>query len=63
MGARLRAPVMALVVGIAVMAGDYAYAAFAGEPFALGPVRPFWIAGPLVVAGIAMAVLRMLPDD
>lgn len=63
MAARLRGPMVALVCGIGVMAADYAYAAFAGEPFALGPVRPFWIAGPLVVAGIALAVLRMLPDD
>jgi serine/threonine-protein kinase len=49
-----------LALATAIMLADFAYAAYAGEAFTVGPARAFWIAGPLAVYGLfqmAMAVL------
>lgn len=56
---RLRGPVQLVGVGILIMAADFAYSQYSGELFAVGPVRPLWVAGPLVVAGILLAVSRI----
>ena len=43
-----------MLVGIA----GVAYAEFTGETFAIGPVQPLFIAGPLVIAGVLIALVR-----
>jgi eukaryotic-like serine/threonine-protein kinase len=60
--AKLSGPVRIVVVGMLVMVADFAYTYFTGEQFALGPLRPLYIAGPLVVAGIAMAFMRFFSE-
>lgn len=57
---RLRGPINLVVLGIAVMAADFAWSQYSGELFSIGPVRPLWVAGPLVVAGIVMALSRFV---
>jgi serine/threonine-protein kinase len=56
---RLRGPIKLVIVGILVMAGDFAYSEYTGELLRFGPVRPLWIAGPIVVLGIAAAFVRL----
>jgi len=58
--ARLRGPIQLVVLGILMMAADFAYSNFTGELFSIGPVRPLWVAGPLVVLGLVLALLRFL---
>ena len=61
--AKLRQPIQWILVGCAVMIADYAFTAVNGEPFTLGPVRAFWIAAPLVIAGVGLGVLRLFASD
>jgi hypothetical protein len=61
--ARLRGPVQMVGLGLLVMIGDFAYSQTTGELFSVGPVRPLWVAGPLVVVGILMALLRIMQGD
>lgn len=51
-----------VALGIAVMAADFAYSQYSGELFSVGPVRPLWVAGPLVIAGIALALVRFVQN-
>ena len=60
---KLREPIRWIVAGCLVMIADYAFRAVSGEPFALGPVRAFWIAAPLVIGGIGLAVIRLFASD
>jgi serine/threonine-protein kinase len=60
---KLKQPIQLTVAGCLVMVADYAYAAVNGEPFAIGPLRAFWIAAPLVIGGIGIAVVRLLASD
>lgn len=57
---RLRGPIQLVVIGIVVMAGDFGYSQYTGELFSVGPVRPLWVAGPLVIAGILLALVRFV---
>ena len=57
---RLRGPVKLVALGIAIMAADFGYSQYSGELFAVGDVRPLWIAGPLVIAGIFAALMRIM---
>ncbi|GMV17302.1 MAG: protein kinase [Polyangiaceae bacterium] len=59
---RLRGPIQLVALGIAVMAADFAYSQYSGELFSVGPVRPLWVAGPLVIAGIALALVRFVQN-
>lgn len=61
----LRLPVQLVLVGIAVAAADVAYAEVAGELFRVGPVRPIWLAGGLVLVGLLMGTMRLFsgPGD
>ena len=34
-----------------------------GQPIALGPVRSFWLAGPLVVVGAALLIWKVVAED
>jgi serine/threonine-protein kinase len=54
------APALRLIgVGVAITLADIIYATFHGAPFALGPVRALWIAGPLVGVGVVKLVLSL----
>jgi eukaryotic-like serine/threonine-protein kinase len=59
----LGGPIKLLVIAVAMMAGDYAYATFTGEILRLGPARMLWIAGPLAVAGVVLLLVRLLNAD
>ena len=59
MRAKFRVPLQLVLVGIVVMAADFAYGLFFGEPVRLGPVRPVMIAGPLVVVGLVLGMARL----
>lgn len=55
------APGLRLVgLGVVLMIADIAYAAYSGAAFSVGPVRAFWIAGPLVGYGIIRLVLSLV---
>jgi eukaryotic-like serine/threonine-protein kinase len=60
---KLREPIQCIVAGCLVMIADYVFTAVNGEPFALGPVRAFWIAAPLVIGGVGLAVVRLFAND
>jgi hypothetical protein len=55
-------PAVMVVVGVLLTLGDGAYAAANGEVFTLGPIRLAWLATGLVIAGIGLAVYRLLFD-
>jgi serine/threonine-protein kinase len=57
---RLRGPLKLVALGIAIMAADFGYSQYSGELFAVGDVRPLWVAGPLVIAGIFTALMRIM---
>ncbi len=57
---KLRGPVKLVVLGIVIMVADFGYSQYSGELFAVGPVRPLWVAGPLVVLGIVSALMRIM---
>jgi serine/threonine-protein kinase len=56
----LVAPLKLLGVAMAMMGGDYAYAAANGQPLQLGPARVFWLAGPLAAIGVILLLSRLL---
>jgi serine/threonine-protein kinase len=58
-GERLRGPVILVLVGVAIAAVDFAYTTTTGELFRVASLRPLWLAGPLVVIGVAMGVTRL----
>jgi len=51
-----------LGLAAAIMIADIAYASHAGAPFTLGPVRAFWLAGPLAIYGLFRLALSILGD-
>lgn len=56
----LKAPIQLLVLSVLLMIADFVYVSLTGQVFHLGPVRTFWIAGPLAVVGLALLVSRLL---
>jgi hypothetical protein len=58
--ARMKPALRLLAVGVVIMAADFGYSMLSGEPFAIGPVRPFWIAAPLVGFGVVKLVLSLV---
>jgi serine/threonine-protein kinase len=59
---RFLAPALMIVVGILATLGNGAYASASGEAFTIGPIRLAWLATVLVIAGIVLAVYRILFD-
>lgn len=57
---RLRPAFITLAIGIGSMIVDFVFAAISGAAFTLGPVRVFWIAGPLVVIGLFQLIYAVL---
>ncbi len=60
---KLRTPVMLVLVAVVIMAGAFAYAEVMQERLALGPVRPFWLAGPLMLWGIVLGIARLMGSE
>jgi hypothetical protein len=46
--------------GMVLMIADIGYAAYNGAAYSVGPVRAFWIAGPLVGYGVIKLVLSLV---
>lgn len=59
---RLRAPLGVLVVALLVALVEVGYAKMTGSPPSIGPVRPFWVAAPLAVFGVAFTLWRLIGD-
>jgi serine/threonine protein kinase len=57
---RLRGPIQLIAFGMLVMIADFVYASQTGELVRLGPVRPLWVAGPIVVIGIGATIWRLM---
>jgi serine/threonine-protein kinase len=57
---RLRGPIQLIAFGMLVMVADFVYANQTGELIRVGPVRPLWVAGPIVVIGIGATVWRFM---
>lgn len=62
LGRQLGGPVKLVLFGVAIMAADLVYSSQMGGQLALGPIRPFFIAGPLVLFGVALGVTRLIRD-
>lgn len=56
---RLRLPTQLVVAGIAVAGLAFGLERFVGDALPL-PIRPLWIAGPLVLLGVALGILRLV---
>ena len=59
MARQLKTPLLLIAVGSAIAAGSWLYLRVTGEVLAFGPVRPLFVAGPLVLAGVILAVHRV----
>jgi hypothetical protein len=54
-------PAVALVVAALLLTIlEQTYAAWAGEVLWLGPLRPAWISGPLMISGLGLLVYRIV---
>jgi uncharacterized membrane protein YidH (DUF202 family) len=62
LGARLRTPILLLVVGLALTALDMILAKTLGGTVSLGPVRLRWIAVALAGVGVLLAFWNLLGD-
>jgi hypothetical protein len=58
---RLLPGAAALIGSIVLTLADQLYAEYVGEVFSLGPLRAVWLAGALMVLGIALVVMALLP--
>jgi hypothetical protein len=56
---RLRLPLTLIVVGSLVAASGWLYQLGTGELLTVGPVRPLFVSGPLVLIGLALGVVRL----
>ncbi len=57
---RLAGPLKWVFFGVAIMAADFAHVHFTGDLFAVGPVRPIYVAGPMVLIGLLFAFGRLV---
>jgi serine/threonine protein kinase len=60
---RLVGPLGLVALGSLVAGAGWAYQASTGEVFALGPIRPLFVAGPLVLVGLLLAAKRLFGGD
>ena len=56
---RLVAPLGLVALGSLVAGGGWIFQMSTGEAFTLGPVRPLFVAGPLVLVGLLLAAQRL----
>lgn len=60
MGSALRLPIQLVIGAVALSAVDWIYTRQTGELLHFGAVRPLWVAGPLALAGVALALWRII---
>jgi serine/threonine-protein kinase len=60
---RLVRPVQLITLAVLLMIADFLYTAITGESVSLGPVRIFWIAGPLAGAGLVWLLRTLIIGD
>ncbi len=63
LSARVALPLRMIVFAVALMAAQFGYARVTGETLAFGPVRPFWIAGPLAGLAVIMIALAVFSSE
>ncbi len=63
LGRRLRAPGVLVGLAILITIVDLAVARITGEVLMFGPLRPAWIAGPLLLAGVGLAFQRLAAHE
>lgn len=56
-------PAILLGVAIAITVADLVAVRAWGAPLSIGPVRSFWIAGPLALAGAVMLIWKIVAED
>ncbi len=59
-GAKLATPIWLLVLAMALMAADQILVRMTGAGLPIAPIRPLWIAGPLVGLASMLAFVRLL---
>ncbi len=59
---RLKAPVGLLLTALIVALSDVIHNRVTGEHLMLGPVKPFWVAAPLALAGVAFTLWRLMGE-
>jgi eukaryotic-like serine/threonine-protein kinase len=62
LGARIRGPLAVLLLALAISISEIVYARVTSKPLMLGPIRPFWIAAPLALVGVAFTLWRFMGD-
>ncbi len=63
LASRFAVPAGMLLAGILITVVDGIYAASEGRVFSVGPLRPGWFAGALVLGGILVALVRFLKSE
>ena len=58
--ARLRGPVLVLLIALAIALTDTLYNKLTEAQLMVGPVRPLWVASPLAVFGVAFTLWRLI---
>jgi eukaryotic-like serine/threonine-protein kinase len=56
-------PLKWLAFALIIVAADYAYTTLTGSPIRIGPARPLWVAGPLVVIALVTMVLSLIHHE
>jgi hypothetical protein len=62
LGARIRGPLAVLCLALVISLAEVAYTRITSKPLMLGPIRPFWIAAPLALIGVAFTLWRFMED-
>jgi hypothetical protein len=62
LGARIRGPLAVLLLALVISLGEIAYTRITGTPLMLGPIRPFWLAAPIALIGVAFTLWRFMGD-
>jgi eukaryotic-like serine/threonine-protein kinase len=57
---RLAPGIVLVALSIVITIADQTYASATGEVFSLGPIRPTWIAGVSMLAGVALIILQLI---
>lgn len=59
---QLGKPIRLIVLAVLLMMADFVYTMISGESVSLGPVRIFWIAGPMAGAGLIWLLRTLIAD-
>lgn len=61
-GDRFGAPAWLIALALAIGGADIVYTQMTGQRFALGPIRPFYLAAPMAVFGIVLLLIRLFDE-